>query len=97
MSVVTDECINAAMTAFYQSRGGHVTSIRAALAAVAPLIAAQERERCALVADEEEAYHYKAIPVENLTSDDPIACPARQRTQVAGTIAAAIRALKDAT
>ena len=97
MSVVTDECINAAMAAFYQSKGGFVTSMRAALAAVAPLIAAQERERCALVADEEEAYHYKAIPVENLTSDDPIACPARQRTQVAGTIAAAIRALGDET
>ena len=67
------------------------------IAAAAPIIAAQERERCALVADEEEAYHYKAIPVENLTSDDPIACPARQRTQVAGTIAAAIRALEDET
>lgn len=52
MSVVTDECINVAMTAFYQSRGGYVTSIRAVLAVVAPLIAKAERERCAKVADE---------------------------------------------
>lgn len=29
MSVVTDECMNAAMTAFYQSKGGFVTSMRA--------------------------------------------------------------------
>lgn len=64
-----------------------------ALAAVAPAIRRAALEEAALIADEESAYHYKAIPVENLTSDDPAACPAQQRMQVADTIAAAIRAL----
>lgn len=67
------------------------------LAAVIPAIQNAALERAALIADEEAAYHYKAIPVENLTSDDPIACPAQQRMHVAETIAAAIRALMEPT
>jgi hypothetical protein len=47
MSVVTEECMNAAMTAFYQSKSGFVTSMRAALAAVIPAIQNAALERAA--------------------------------------------------
>lgn len=80
-----------------QHDGMHGEAMASALAAVIPAIKAEALERAALIADEEAAYHYKAIPVENLTSDDPIACPAQQRMHVAETIAAAIRALMEPT
>ena len=57
------------------------TEARAALAAVAPLIAAQERERCATVAD--------------MYAADPDQYSSRREEAMA--IAAAIRALGDAT
>ena len=53
MSVVTEEALNTALIAYHRTRPheGVVVAMRAALAAVAPLIAAQERERCARVLD----------------------------------------------
>lgn len=49
MSGVTEEAINIALIAYHRTRPheGAVVAMRAALAAVAPLIAAQERERVA--------------------------------------------------
>lgn len=85
MSVVTDECMNAAMTAFYQSKGGFVTSMRAALAVVTPLIVAQERERIA------------NIPVDPVSSETPNADWVRGTTDALIAYRDAIRALGDAT
>lgn len=53
MSVVTEEAINIALIAYHRTRPhkGAVVAMRAAIAAVAPLIAAAERERCAREVD----------------------------------------------
>lgn len=53
MSVVTDDMVQAALDAYSENEWRtSASAMRAALAAVVPLIAAQERERCAKVADE---------------------------------------------
>lgn len=70
-------------------------AIRAALAAVAPLIAAQERERCARVADREA--DTQRIVRGRQTEDWEYLQKQDAKTDVAENIAAAIRALGDAT
>lgn len=83
MSVVTDvpgEWLNVAMRAWVDGGG----DLRQVLAAVAPLIAAQERERCAKVAETHEWF------VGGIGTKAPGSGEAK-------AIAAAIRALKDAT
>jgi hypothetical protein len=57
MSVVTEEALNVALITYHRTRPheGAVVAMRAALAAVAPLIAAQERERCAVVVEAHQA------------------------------------------
>ena len=52
MSDVTEEVLNIALITYHRTRPheGAVVAMRHALAAVAPLIAAAERERCARVA-----------------------------------------------
>lgn len=56
MSVVTEEALNVALITYHRTRPheGAVVAMRSALAAVAPLIAAQERERCAVIAENHE-------------------------------------------
>ena len=53
MSVVAEEMVEAALDAYSENEWRtSASAMRAALAAVAPLIAAQERERCAKVCAE---------------------------------------------
>jgi len=60
-NMVPTEWVATAMNAYWIDAGGNtVSGITAAIAAVAPLIAAQERERCAAVADARYAHH-KAV------------------------------------
>lgn len=84
MSVVTEEMLHIAITEYWNAERKKEHGMRAALAAVAPLIAKAERERCARVADAER--HNTAM----LTSLPP-------QSAAALKIAAAIRALGDAT
>ena len=97
MSVVTEEMVTivAAMVAEEATRCSweHISEqgqaqwrsrMRAALAAVAPLIAAQERERCAVMAETHEWF------VGGIGTVAPGSGQAK-------AIAAAIRALEDAT
>lgn len=52
MNVVTDDMVQAALDAYSENEWRtSASAMRAALAAVAPLIAAAERERCAKVAE----------------------------------------------
>lgn len=92
MSGVTEEAINIALIAYHRTRPheGAVVAMRAALAAVAPLIAAQERERCARVADAKED-EYETSYRAGLKSSQHL----QGMSDGAGEVAAAIRALGD--
>ena len=68
--------------------------VEAALAAVAPLIAAQERERCAKAAEREAALWMEKARESALV---PIEETFKRYATSANQIAAAIRALGDAT
>ena len=50
---VPDDVIDAFMAAFYRADGGLIDTVRAALAAVIPMIEARERETCAEIAENE--------------------------------------------
>jgi hypothetical protein len=52
MNVVTEEVLNVALISYHRTRPheGAVVAMRAALAVVAPIIAAQERERAIVAA-----------------------------------------------
>ena len=52
--MVPDEWLDAAMEAYWDATGNTTLGIHAAIAAVAPLIAAQERERSAVIAETNE-------------------------------------------
>lgn len=88
MNVVTDDMVQAALDAYSENEWRtSASAMRAALAAVAPLIAAAERERCARLAEDRHLgwvfpHPDDARPGE--VCDDATAC---------ADIAAAIRAL----
>ena len=84
MSDVVEAMARAAVDAWWRAEGGTSGAMRAALAAVAPLFAAQERERCAKVAETHEWF------VGGIGTKAPGSGEAK-------AIAAAIRALGDAT
>ena len=90
MSVVTEEMLHIAITEYWNAERKKEHGMRAALAAVAPLIAAQERERCAVVAEAKAAAFsdpaYAGGPIGAF--GELFACK---------QIAAALRALGDAT
>ena len=81
--MVPTEWVATAMNAYWMDAGGNTESgITAAIAAVAPLIAAQERERSAVIAETHEWF------VGGIGSKAPGSGQAR-------AIAAAIRAMPD--
>lgn len=92
MSVVTEEALNVALITYHRTRPheGAVVAMRSALAAVAPIIAKAERERCAGVAEAQAAAFsdpaYAGGPIGAF--GELFACK---------QIAAALRALGDAT
>lgn len=94
MSVVTDvpgEWLNVAMRAWVDGGG----DLRQVLSAVAPLIAAQERERCAVLVDCGCAHRADVLTVRNENSGDRWrACG---NSPCGALEARAIRALGDAT
>ena len=49
---VDEAMLSCAMEAYWEAEGGTSGGVRAAIAAVAQLIAAAEREQCALIADD---------------------------------------------
>jgi hypothetical protein len=71
--------------------------MRAALAAVAPLIAAQERERCAVVADKRADEMYEIAASAQGEGDQERCERMTYRGNGAKSAAAAIRALGDET
>lgn len=60
MNVVTEEALNVALITYHRTRPheGAIVAMRSALAAVAPIIVKQERERCARVADDKATEMY---------------------------------------
>lgn len=92
---VPEEIRIAAEAAYMRGDGSSPWSgaIAAAIAAVWPLIAAAERERCAKVADEAEEKCSKAFSA--ATGSQPTRDANYQRSRMAFDIASAIRALPD--
>ena len=90
MSDVVEAMARAAVDAWWRAEGGTSGAMRAALAAVAPLIAAQERERCAKVAETTR------LPLREVKGG-PMAGLQTFPHEWPAIIAAAIRALGDAT
>ena len=92
MSVVTEEALNIALIAYHRIRPheGVVVAMRAALAAVAPLIAAAERERCARVCDAFPARTHGAL------ATAPYAAAEQAADEIAAaTVAALAEALEE--
>jgi hypothetical protein len=106
MSVVTDEMVQAFLTKMWRDQWLSLTpkqkeqtinDTRAALAAVAPLIAAQERERCAVVADKRADEMYEIAASAQGEGDQERCERMTYRGNGAKSAAAAIRALGDET
>ena len=94
--MVPDAWVDAALDAYSDNEWRtSVSAMRAALAAVAPLIAAQERERCAALVDCGCAHRADVLTVRNENSGDRWrACG---NSPCGALEARAIRALGDAT
>ena len=97
MSVVTEEMVRAAMDAWWRAEGGTSGAMRAALAAVAPVIAAQERERCAAIVDMLGVGNQSAGNFAKARNNLPAQKYYQARQEEDAKAAAAIRALGDAT
>ena len=87
MKDIPDEWVQMAMIAYWDAPGNTKRGVTAALAAVAPLIAAAEREACAQILD---------TMVCDLNKGKLMPAPTTYPDTVRGAFAAAIRARSDA-
>jgi len=97
MSVVTEEMLHIAITEYWNAERKKEHGMRAALAAVAPLIAAQERDRCIAIAQSEHGDAAQDIDMATRGCDETGRLQSEGAAHAAARIAAAIRALGDAT
>lgn len=97
MSVVTEEMLHIAITEYWNAERKKEHGMQRALAAVAPLIAAQERERCAAIVDMLGVGNQSAGNFAKARNNLPAQKYYQARQEEDAKIAAAIRALGDAT
>jgi kynureninase len=98
MVEITDEIVELANRAWHEGDGNWPDWLRAALTAVAPLIAAQEREACAKVADVRSDGHAEdaAITLSTQRPDGALLFRYQMRLDESRDCAAAIRARGEA-
>ena len=94
MKDIPEEWVQMAMRAYWDAPGHTKSGVAAAIAAVAPLIAAAEREACAKVADGIAHLHEYKTGRQWECPTYLEKCDAKE--EVANDIAAAIRARSDA-
>ncbi len=94
MSMVTEEVLNVALISYHRTRPheGAIVAMRAALAAVAPLIAARERELCLAIAQLEHDYAAEDIEIATNIDDETGRLQAEGAAHAANRICNAIRA-----
>ena len=98
MNVVTDDMLQAALDAYSENEWRtSASAMRAALAAVAPIIAKAERERCAGVADGIVSEYQDQIGDAIESGLRSIEADGLRKKRAAERVATAIRALGDAT
>ena len=97
MSVVTEEMLHIAITEYWNAERKKEHGMRAALAAVAPLIAKAERERCIAIAQSEHGDAAQDIDMATRGCDETGRLQSEGAAHAAARITAAIRALGDAT